>query len=100
MVERLEKRGVDSFWMYEIFQGYEAFSRAGYLAAITKKAKIGAGVVNSYSRHPTITAMGAAFLANVTQGRANLVSEWAAIPGSVECWATTSHTPSNVSKNT
>jgi len=59
--------------MYEIFQGYEAFSRAGYLAAITKKAKIGAGVVNSYSRHPTITAMGAAFLANVTQGRANLV---------------------------
>jgi alkanesulfonate monooxygenase SsuD/methylene tetrahydromethanopterin reductase-like flavin-dependent oxidoreductase (luciferase family) len=73
MIEQLEKRGVESFWMYEIFQGYEAFARAGYLAAITKRASIGAGVINSYSRHPTITAMGASFLANVTHGRATLV---------------------------
>jgi 5,10-methylenetetrahydromethanopterin reductase len=73
MIRLLEKRGVESFWMYEIFQGYEAFSRAGYLAAITEKARIGVGVVNSYSRHPTVTAMGASFLANVTQGRASLV---------------------------
>jgi 5,10-methylenetetrahydromethanopterin reductase len=73
MITQLEKLGADSFWMYEIFQGYEAFARAGYLAAITNKAKIGVGVVNSYSRHPAITAMGASFLANLTRGRATLV---------------------------
>jgi 5,10-methylenetetrahydromethanopterin reductase len=73
MIAQLEKRGVESFWMYEIFQGYEACSRAGYLAAITNKAKIGVGVVNSYSRHPAITAMAASFLSNITGGRAILV---------------------------
>jgi 5,10-methylenetetrahydromethanopterin reductase len=73
MIAQLEKRGVESFWMYEIFQGYEACSRAGYLAAITNKAKIGVGVVNSYSRHPAITAMAASFLSNITAGRAILV---------------------------
>ena len=73
MVRELEDNGVDSFWMYEIFQGYEAFSRAGFLSAIAHKAKISVGVVNSYSRHPVITAMGAAFLSNLSGGRAQIV---------------------------
>jgi 5,10-methylenetetrahydromethanopterin reductase len=72
-IAQLERLGADSFWMYEIFQGYEAFARAGYLAAITTKSRIAVGVVNSYSRHPAITAMGASFLANLTGGRASLV---------------------------
>lgn len=72
-ITQLERLGADSFWMYEIFQGYEAFARAGYLAAITTRPRIAVGVVNSYSRHPAITAMGASFLANLTGGRATLV---------------------------
>jgi 5,10-methylenetetrahydromethanopterin reductase len=72
-ITQLERLGADSFWMYEIFQGYEAFARAGYLAAITTKPRIAVGVINSYSRHPAITAMGASFLANLTGGRASLV---------------------------
>lgn len=72
-ITQLERLGADSFWMYEIFQGYEAFARAGYLAAITTKPRIAVGVVNSYSRHPAISAMGASFLANLTGGRATLV---------------------------
>lgn len=72
-ITQLEQLGVDSFWMYEIFQGYEAFARAGYMAAISSRAKISVGVVNSYSRHPALTAMGASFLANMTKGRANLL---------------------------
>lgn len=72
-ITQLERLGADSFWMYEIFQGYEAFARAGYLAAITTKSRIAVGVVNSYSRHPAITAMGVSFLTNLTGGRATLV---------------------------
>jgi 5,10-methylenetetrahydromethanopterin reductase len=74
MIKQLEQLGADSFWIYEIFQGYEAFARAGYIAGKLEKAKIGVGVVNSYSRHPAITAMGASFLANMTGGRATLVA--------------------------
>lgn len=59
--------------MYEIFQGYEAFARAGYLAARSEKAEIGIGVLNSYSRHPAVTAMGLSFLSNMTGGRAAVV---------------------------
>jgi 5,10-methylenetetrahydromethanopterin reductase len=65
--------GIDSFWFYEIFRGYEAFARAGYLAGITSNAKIGVGVVNPYSRHPAVTAMGAMFLSNFSGGRGTLV---------------------------
>jgi len=72
-ITQLERLGADSFWMYEIFQGYEAFARAGYLAAFTTKPRIAVGVINSYSRHPTVTAMGVSFLANITGGRATLV---------------------------
>jgi 5,10-methylenetetrahydromethanopterin reductase len=74
MVRRLEQLGADSFWMYEIFQGYEAFARAGYIAGKLERAKIGVGVLNSYSRHPVITAMGASFLSNMTGGRAAIVA--------------------------
>lgn len=73
MIARLEGLGVNSFWLYEIFQGYEAFARAGYLAAKTEKATVGVGVLNSYSRHPAITAMGASFLSNTTKGRASVI---------------------------
>ena len=72
-ISQLEELGIDSFWMYEIFQGYEAFARAGYLAAITSRAKISVGVINSYSRHPAIAAMGVSLLANMTGGRATLL---------------------------
>lgn len=72
-IVQLEQFGVDSFWMYEIFQGYEAFARAGYIAALSSRARISVGVVNSYSRHPALAAMGASFLANMTKGRANLL---------------------------
>jgi 5,10-methylenetetrahydromethanopterin reductase len=73
MIHEMEKGGIGSFWFYEIFMGYEAFARAGYLVALTSQARIGVGVVNSYSRHPAITAMGASFLANLSGGRATLV---------------------------
>jgi alkanesulfonate monooxygenase SsuD/methylene tetrahydromethanopterin reductase-like flavin-dependent oxidoreductase (luciferase family) len=73
MIARLEGLNIDSFWMYEIFQGYESFARAGFLAAKTKRTEIGVGVLNSYSRHPAITAMGASFLTNLTGGRASIV---------------------------
>ncbi len=73
MVSILEARGIDSFWMYEIFQGYEAFARAGYLAAKTSKARVSVGVINPYSRHPAIVGMGASFLSNITKGRASMI---------------------------
>ena len=45
LVVNLDESGISSLWMYEIFQGYEAFARAGFLAGKTRKARIGVGVM-------------------------------------------------------
>ncbi len=59
--------------MYEIFQGYEAFARAGYIAAKTSRAAINVGTINPYTRHPAVVGMGANFLSTFTKGRASVL---------------------------
>ncbi len=52
--------------------GLEAFSTIGHLLSITKRIKIGTGVVNIYSRSPATIAMSCATLNQLAPGRFEL----------------------------
>src|SRR5438128_1930146 len=69
----MDKSGLDSLWTYETYFAAESFSRAGFIAACTENVKIVSGVVNPYSRHPGMIALGAATLDRLSNGRLILV---------------------------
>ncbi len=64
----LERAGVDVCWVAEAYS-FDAVSILGYLAAKTKTMALGSGIVPIYSRTPTLTAMTAAGLDAVSEGR-------------------------------
>jgi 5,10-methylenetetrahydromethanopterin reductase len=64
-----EERGYDSLWVTERHRHEETFSLLGHLAASTTRLRLGVGVVNPYTRHPELIAMGAATLAMLSGGR-------------------------------
>jgi F420-dependent oxidoreductase-like protein len=66
-----EAAGLDAIWVPEAY-GMDAISILGYVAARTDRLEIGTGVVNVYSRTPTLLAMSAAGLDALSQGRMNL----------------------------
>ncbi len=68
-VRLMDEAGFESLWLYETTFTDESFSRAGFIAATTKRAKIGVGVINPYTRHPGLTALGAATLDRLSNGR-------------------------------
>jgi F420-dependent oxidoreductase-like protein len=67
----LEKAGLDVVWVAEAYS-YDAVSLMGYLAARTERVEIGSGILPIYSRTPTLTAMSAAGLDALSNGRAIL----------------------------
>lgn len=64
----LEKVGLDVVWVPEAY-GFDAPSFMGYLAARTERVAIGSGIVNIYSRTPTLLAMTAAGVDALSDGR-------------------------------
>lgn len=64
-----EKSGFNSLWVTERYFHEETFTLLGYLAAATKRIKLGVGVVNPYTRSPALTAMAAATLDRLSAGR-------------------------------
>jgi F420-dependent oxidoreductase-like protein len=64
----LEKAGLDIVWVAEAYT-FDAISQMGYLAAITERVEIASGIVNVYSRTPTLLGMTAAGLDFVSEGR-------------------------------
>ena len=64
----LEKAGLDIVWVAEAYT-FDAISQMGYLAAITDKVEIASGIVNVYSRTPTLLGMTAAGLDYISEGR-------------------------------
>ena len=64
----LEKSGLDVVWVAEAYT-FDAISQMGYLAAITDRVQIGSGIVNVFSRTPTLLGMTAAGLDFVSDGR-------------------------------
>jgi F420-dependent oxidoreductase-like protein len=67
-VQRYEAAGVDVIAVPEAY-GVDAVSRLGYLAAVTRRVELMAQILPIYSRTPALTAMTAAGLDQVSDGR-------------------------------
>ncbi len=70
VVER-EKAGLDMVWVAEAY-GNDAPTLMGYLAAKTERVEIASGILPIYTRTPTLLAMTAAGLDELSGGRAVL----------------------------
>jgi F420-dependent oxidoreductase-like protein len=67
-VSELEKAGLDTVWVAEAY-GFDGVSYMGYLAALTERVEIAAGILPLYSRTPALLAMTAAGLDALSDGR-------------------------------
>ncbi len=67
-VSDLEHAGLDIIWVAEAYS-FDAVSQLGFLAARTERLQIGSGILQLYTRTPTLTAMTAAGLDYVSGGR-------------------------------
>lgn len=67
-VVELEKAGLDVVWIAEAYS-FDAVSQIGYLAAKTERVEIATGILNVFSRTPTLMAMTAAGCDYVSDGR-------------------------------
>jgi F420-dependent oxidoreductase-like protein len=67
-VQALEKAGMDIVYVAEAY-GYDAVSLMGYLAAVTDTVHIAAGILPIYTRTPTLIAMTAAGVDELSEGR-------------------------------
>ena len=67
-VVALEKAGLDIAYVAEAY-GFDAVSLMGYLAARTETVQIAAGILPIYTRTPTLLAMTAAGVDEVSNGR-------------------------------
>lgn len=67
-IREFEKAGVDVVWVAESYS-FDSVSAMGYLAALTDRVTIASGILNVYSRSPTVLGMTAAGLDAVSEGR-------------------------------
>jgi len=70
-VAELERAGLDLVWVPEAYS-FDAPSAMGYLAARTERVVIASGILPVYSRTPTLLAMTAAGIDNLSDGRCML----------------------------
>ncbi|MGW2282433.1 LLM class F420-dependent oxidoreductase [Streptomyces sp. NPDC001770] len=80
----LESAGLDVVWVAEAY-GFDSPTIMGYLAAKTERMRIGAAILNVYSRTPALIAQTAAGLDAISGGRA-LLGVGASGPQVVEGW--------------
>jgi F420-dependent oxidoreductase-like protein len=66
-----EKAGLDIVYVAEAYS-FDAVSQMGYIAAKTKRLEIASGILQLYTRTPTLLAMTAAGLDFVSEGRFTL----------------------------
>lgn len=64
-----EEAGFDSLWVTERYFHEETFSLLGFLAAATRRMRLGLGVANPYTRNPALLGMCAATLDRISGGR-------------------------------
>ncbi|MBN3455429.1 LLM class F420-dependent oxidoreductase [Mycobacterium sp. DSM 3803] len=67
-VADLERAGLDIVFVPEAYS-FDAVSALGYLAASTERVQLASGIMQLYTRTPTLTAMTAAGLDYVSDGR-------------------------------
>jgi F420-dependent oxidoreductase-like protein len=70
-IVEMEKAGLEVVWVPEAYS-FDAVSAMGYLAAKTEKVTIASGILNIYSRSPTLMAMTAAGIDSLSNGRCML----------------------------
>src|SRR5882757_8287710 len=70
-VVELEKAGLDIVFVPEAYS-FDAVSQLGYLAAKTSRVRLASGILQIYTRTPSLTAMTAAGLDFVSGGRFTL----------------------------
>ena len=66
--QEAEALGYEGFWLTEE-SGKEAFATLAVLAQATRRIRLGTGIVNLYSRTPTLLAMSARTLHDLSGGR-------------------------------
>jgi len=76
-----DEAGIDSMWLLEDPDGWDALAVLGAIARETDRLRIGTGVVNPYYRHPSLIAASMSTLDMLSNGRAFLgfgrgQSEW------------------------
>jgi F420-dependent oxidoreductase-like protein len=79
-----EAAGVDMVWVAELYS-FDAVSLMGYLAAVTERMEICAGILPIYSRTPTLMGMTAAGLDALSGGRC-VLGLGASGPQVIEGW--------------
>ena len=67
-----DEAGIDSLWLLEDPDGWDAFAVLGAIARQTQRLRLGTGVVNTYYRHPAQIAASVATLDLLSDGRAFL----------------------------
>ena len=67
-----DKAGIDSLWLLEDPDGWDAFAVLGAIARETGHIRLGTGVVNPYYRHPAQIAASVSTLDFLSDGRAFL----------------------------
>ncbi|WP_433700428.1 LLM class F420-dependent oxidoreductase [Nocardiopsis sp. CA-288880] len=70
-VVELERAGLDTVWVAEAY-GFDSPTLMGYIAARTETVAIGSAILPMYTRTPTLIAMTAAGLDDLSGGRAVL----------------------------
>jgi alkanesulfonate monooxygenase SsuD/methylene tetrahydromethanopterin reductase-like flavin-dependent oxidoreductase (luciferase family) len=69
LARRAEELGYDSFWLAEIYYFRSIAPLAALAAQATSRIKIGQAIVPTHTRHPTLVAMEAAALDEISNGR-------------------------------
>lgn len=67
-----DEAGIDSLWLLEDPDGWDAFAVLGAIAQQTERIRLGTGVVNPYYRHPAQIAASISTLDFLSDGRAFL----------------------------
>ncbi len=70
--ELADAAGIDSLWVSEDPDGWDALAVLGALASRTSRVRLGTGVVNPFFRHPSLIAASVATLDVLSGGRAFL----------------------------
>lgn len=67
-----DEAGIESLWLLEDPDGWDAFAVLGAIARQTSRVRLGTGVTNPYYRHPALIAASASTLDMLSDGRAFL----------------------------
>lgn len=81
LARNADEAGIDSMWLMEDPDGWDALAVLGAIARQTERLRLGTGVVNSYYRHPSLIAASISTLDMLSNGRSFLgfgrgQSEW------------------------